>query len=366
MRAWRREPVHPQKERTDMNARYSDLTSAELASTGLPVKAAMFVEYARHLALGQGKISDAIHSAETSHASPRVIEALQKQATPGTTTEVVGSPPDTWGGQLAPMADAAQAFVATLSNHGAFDAMVVDMLGAPMNSRFTYVISNPDAAPVAEGAVKPVSEAAFDAGVLTPRKCHSAVVVSAELLRLSNGRGLAALTRALQTAVARSVDSVFFGWLIANPGIAHSPTNDPVVDVGTLLMAVPTDASSRLHFAISSNLAKQIAAQPVHMLPGNTVMTPQGGTLAGVAAHITDATGDDLILVDASKFAAASEALSLRVSTETNVDMGGGNVFSTWQKNCVALGTERWFSFSPLRPDAYAVMAEPVWLPEQS
>ena len=91
-------------------------------------------------------------------------------------------------------------------------------------------------------------------------------------------------------------------------------------DVATLLGAVGTDANSKLHLVLSPSNAKALASKSsTGGLQAFPSMAPQGGSLAGIMAHTSDAVGTNVLLIDSSGFAADPGSVILELGRHASL-----------------------------------------------
>jgi Phage capsid family len=148
-----------------------------------------------------------------------------------------------------------------------------------------------------------------------------------------------------------------------------------------LVDAVGADAASRLHLMMSPTVAGRLATMPTtngdNAFPG---MAVNGGSLANVPVHTSDAAEDNVILADAARIVGASENVELRASNAASLEMVdstsqaindgasplavssviAASVVSMFQTNATALKAERRFGFTRCRGSAYERAMGPV------
>jgi hypothetical protein len=109
-------------------------------------------------------------------------------------------------------------------------------------------------------------------------------------------------------------------------------------------------------------------------------MAVNGGSLANVPVHTSDAAEDNVILADAARIVGASENVELRASNAASLEMvdstsqaindgasplavssvTAASVVSMFQTNATALKAERRFGFTRCRGSAYERAMGPV------
>src|SRR6266508_3923991 len=112
-------------------------------------RAREFVAYARLLAASNGSRLQAREMAQRQSVSPRVVEVLKSAVSAG------GLGSGDWGEQLGDLGNMISAFLDSLKNYGAFDAMLPAMKRVPLRTRLGLVVAGATGAVVASGHVTP-------------------------------------------------------------------------------------------------------------------------------------------------------------------------------------------------------------------
>jgi hypothetical protein len=325
-----------------------------------------FVQCARFL-IAAGGHGAAQRMAQQSHASPRVIEALQHKAATaaGTITD------SQWAAPLAQGSLLATAFVESLRDVGAFDRLLPDMLRVPPLTKLAVVTAGVVGASVGEAMAKPVGRVSLAAQAMDPLKACAFVVLSQELMRMGGAGAIPLLRRELTGAVAQVTDEIFISTLTA--GLTAIPSSGFTAlgaraDLRALLDAVDTGAASKLYLLTTSSIAKRLSI--ISDASGGSAfpqLTAQGGSVAGIPLVVSDGVpSGQLILCDASQLAAVSGPVELDISTQGAVQMdtvpdspptASTNLVSLWQMNYAALRCERYFAVERLRDTAVAVVS---------
>ena len=137
-----------------------------------------FADTARIFALARGSVSEARRLAyETGNS--RVVDVFER-AEPGS----LGGTSPQWGEELGSYRQAAEGFIASLRNDGAFDAALPFMVRVPFRTKLAVSVSAVVATETSEGDDKDVFDLAFTAAELEPRKVAATVVISEELAAL--------------------------------------------------------------------------------------------------------------------------------------------------------------------------------------
>src|SRR5262245_58610323 len=154
-----------------------------------------FAAVARLLTLHKGNLDLAFRDAERSRALPRIQDSLKAATTAGTTTGA------TWAQPLAPYAQVADAFLASLRNFGCFDRALPFMKNIPPHTTAAVVSVGASAASVREGQLKPISRLTLGSNQLDVFKSVAILVVSDMLLRMSGAMANNLFRQELSNAV---------------------------------------------------------------------------------------------------------------------------------------------------------------------
>jgi hypothetical protein len=180
-------------------------------------------------------------------------------------------------------------------------------------------------------------------------KAVAMVVTTTELAKNPGATGL--IGRELQKAIVRATDTRAIAVVIAagtSSATAGGTVANLATDIKTAFAAIEVGADSRLYWTLSPALAAALSAR----LAGSVGwgLTPTGGTLAGVPVVVSaGVSAGDLVLVDASRFSAFSDTITLAESRQGVVQMDSAPdspptastaYQSLWQVDKVALRVE--------------------------
>jgi HK97 family phage major capsid protein len=302
---------------------------------------------------------DAHREAEARRMPDRVVEFTKSAAAAGTLTG--------WGSPFASFQNLSTAFLGSLGAISVFDALWPSMLQAPPRSTILAVSTTLTAGPIAEANVKPASRISLTGSDLDVTKAAAFVAISSELLRSGSPSAVAILQTELRTAIARATNSIFLPLLVAGTSVASSGFTALGVrqDLRTLLSLVSNGADSKLFLITTRTIAEALSVLPdssgAGAFPGATV---NGGSIGGIPIVVCDeATAGEIILVDASQVAAATEGITLDKSNEAAIELAtpgdsppSASTFQTslWQMNLSAIRPERYIGAKVLRSDAVA------------
>jgi hypothetical protein len=334
-----------------------------------------FVALAKYLMLGGNTAKAAELAREAGPlAGPHVVNILQNtlevshkhlRATKAATAE--GSISG-WGSPLSNFNLLSNSFLNSLAPISLFDALWPSMIQLPPRTKVTAVSTAPSASALPESGVKRASSLAVSASDLDVTKAVAFVAITAELLKHSL-QANSLLQTELRQAISRATNAIYLPLLVAGVSLASSGTNANAVrqDLRSLLASVSSgDADTKKLFFIATRTICEALAVMGDTAggPAFPTVTVYGGEIGGVPLIPCDeVTAGEIILVDASQVAAASEGLVLDSSTEANIVMdtapdsppiASSAYISTWQLNLVALRAERYIGAKLLRSDAVA------------
>jgi hypothetical protein len=205
----------------------------------------------------------------------------------------------------------------------------------------TILIGTITAHSVNEQSSKPISEIAGDTGGI-PIKAVATAVISAEAARAADPRIQDGIRRHLSSKVAAEVDVACVTQLAAVAAPA------PSANVGSLLGAISDGQPERPVIFLGWESVGLLASELRDWQSMGVVIVPCA------------AASGQMIAVDARGVGIADRGAELstaRHATLAMTDDGSGTAnFNLFQKNCVGVRAERWFSIS-IRPDAVAATA---------
>jgi HK97 family phage major capsid protein len=329
-----------------------------VASTEAVGRVQEFVSAVRLLMLYR---SDAFREAERRRLPDRVVEFCKSAATAGST--VVGN----WGNPLASFQNLSTAWLQSLNAISVFDALWPSMVQAPPRSTVVAVSTTLTGGPVAEANVKPAGKLSLTASDLDVVKCAAYVAISSELLRSGTPNAISILQTELRTAISRACNQTFLPLLVAGTSVASSGVTATGVrmDLRTLLSLVNYGVDSKLFLITTRTIAGALAVLPdVNGAAAFPTATVAGGSIGGIQIiPCAEVTAGEIILVDASQVAAATEGFVLDTSNQATLEMAtpgdsppSASTFqqSLWQLNLSAVRAERYIGAKVLRSDAVA------------
>lgn len=353
------------------------------AAAEMSTKAREFVNLARAVALGRGDhyaVQAAVHDnrilmgpriksiVESRHHvyeyAPDLVARQKAAATAGGTA--VGD----WTEQLASYQVLASAFLESLRNYGAFDAMLPSMRRVPFRTRIGASTTGITGTTVPQASVKPISKLTLTGTQIDEQKAVAILVVTDELAKFGSNAAGNLFAVELSNAVAVETDETFVSVLttgatsIGSSGVTAEHVRN---DLRGLLASITTGARSQLFLLTTSAIAKVLCV--LHTSTGESAfpgMNYDGGQIGGIQVVVSDGVpSGTMLLVDAQQVAAASETIQLSYSNQAPVQMDTAPdsptsastvMISLWQNNMTGLKAERVFGVQKLTTTGVCVL----------
>jgi hypothetical protein len=359
------------------------------AASEMSTKAREFANLARCIALGRGDRYEAqkiVHDnrvllgprvksiVESRHPvyqlDPDMVARQKAAALAGGTA--VGD----WTEQLASYQVLAAAFLESLKNFGAFDAMLPSMRRVPFRTRVGSVTTGASGTTVPQASMKPISKLVLAGTQIDEKKAVAILVMTDELAKFSGTVAGDLFAVELSNAVATETDSQFVSILTSGAtsnGSSGVTAEHVLNDLRGALAAITTGQRSRLFLLTTSAIAKTLSV--LHASTGAQAfptMAYNGGSIAGIQVVVSDGVpASTMLLADASQIAAASESLQLSASNEAIVQMdtspdspisASTNLVSLWQNNFAGLRAERFFGAQKLTTTGVCVVTSVAYV----
>ncbi len=345
-------------------------------------KGTIFTRIAMAKAAGKGSFSDTLaYARKWEGQTPEVLAFLK--AEPGMPNNV-GSP--NWGSELVNPNTAATEFIELLR-----PATIIGRIPGFRPAMFNIPLITQTGPSTFEwvgaAAPKPVGELAFTRDTLTWSKVAGIIVLSEELIRLSNPQAEAIVRQDLVRQCAQFLDEQFIQVGVTagpnNPASVTNGVNAPNA-TGTTTAALLHDFNIALKTFDDAGLTTaglvivmtQALARGISLLynPGGTApafptMQPDGGTLLGYPVIVSNSvdSGTIVFLLPSQIFLADDGQVRLDASNQATLNMAGGSpntaTFSLWQNNCVGLRAERWIRWQKARDAAVALIDTAAYAP---
>lgn len=348
-----------------------------------------FTRYVKALAMARGDVSQAFEIAKANDRwvkeSPDVISILQPgahyaikaAASAGNTTDT------TWAAPLVQYNNLASEFVEYLRPLTIVGRM--NLRQVPFKVKIPRQTGGATVNWVGEGKVKPVSSLAFDSITLDHNKIAGIIVLTEELIRLSDPSAEMLVRDDLAGAIVQFMDSQFVDPTKAADDVSPaSITNGvtPVTATGTDLDALKLDVYSLVADFLENNLSvsdgvwlmTQTQAMAISMMRNALgqaeypLINANGGTFEGlpvIASENMPSTGgsptdgypiilakqgDILIADDGSVTIDASREASIQMETTPDSPATASTVLtSLWQHNMVGVRAERMVTWKKRR-----------------
>lgn len=235
---------------------------------------------------------------------------------------------------------AVMAFLELAGTSSAFLRMLTDrsFQRAPVNTDLLFATTDPIAHRHSEGSIIPVSDFEMAGTKLAQESVGTIIVASKEAWRRLDAPGQAYVTSLLRNAVGKAADLRMLEKLDAtNPQelTADASTEQGAVSgLQAALASLLTKAGQRLRWAVSPSAAALLAP---YGAGGRLSVNPDGGTIFGAPAMISDALGEnEVALVSASDIVADAVDLAIFGSEAALIQLPDETKISMFQQNLVA------------------------------
>ncbi len=338
-------------------------------------KGQVFTRYAMAIAAGKGSRMDTLDYAK--RFGPEVVAYIK--ATEG--VALLNSP--SWGSELVNPNTAATEFVQLLN-----PATIIGRVSGFRNVLFNIPIITQTGAStfewVDEGAEKPVGELAFDRTTLTNSKVSGIIVLSDELVRLSDPKAEAIVRQDLVEQCAKFLDEQFIHvGVTAGTSSPASITNGVPSPSATGATATALLHDLNIALATFDNNAEGLVivttpaiARGISLLLttlGNRQfpeMTPTGGSLLGYPVIVSSSVESGVVVIfkPSDILLADDGRVTLDASNQATLNMNSGAspgtaTFSLWQRNCTAIRAERWIKWQKRRANVVAIIDTAAYAP---
>jgi HK97 family phage major capsid protein len=334
-----------------------------------------FVRYTCAMLACKGNMFEASEYAARRWAdsTPEVALQLKAAVAPGTVTDA------TWAGPLVNPSIAAD-FIELL-RPATILGKIPGLRNVPFNTKVPSQTAGGTYGWVGEAKPKPVTKLAFSAETLGITKAAGIIILTEELVRLSNPSAEALARNDMIAGIARFLDSQFIDPAIAavtgvnpasitNGAPTAAATTNPLADVMTLLNYfatnnVPIDGVTLIMSqanALALSFKNNSDGSPV--FPGVGV---NGGSFKGINIVTSQAAGTNVIGVQPSLILYADDGgVTIDMSREASVQMDSAPasppdattvLVSLWQNNLVGLRAERFVNWKRVGPSVMYLTA---------
>lgn len=330
-------------------------------------KGAGIVRYAMAKAYGKGDTFRELEFAKQWKDSTPEVELMLKAATaPGTTLDA------TWAGPLAVMQPSTTEFLELL-RPATLIGKINNFRRVPFNVSVPSQTAGGTYTWVGQGSPKPVGTLQFAAVTLGIAKAAGIIVISEELVKISNPSAEETVRQDMVGGMSQYLDTQFIDPAVAavtnvSPGSVTNGTT-PITTAGGTPDNARTDLKALVASFVTANLSTANAVfvmseanafaigsslnalgQP--LFPG---MGASGGSIMGIPVVTSQVAGTTVALIDARGILMADDGgLTIDVSREASVQMDSAPtdppvaatvIVSLWQLNLVGLKAERFINW---------------------
>jgi HK97 family phage major capsid protein len=312
--------------------------------------------------------------------TPEVETVLRAAVASGTTTD------PTWAGPLVVYQNLQSEFIEYLRPLTII-GRIPGLRRVPFKVKIPRQTGAASVSWVGEGKVKPITSMAFDSITLDIAKIAGIIVLTDELVRLSNPAAEMLVRDELAAAIIQYMDSQFVDPTKAANDVSPASITYGVTAVpasGTTAAALRADVRNLMATFLDSNLQMSSAvwimtqqtALGIHLMlnalgqPEYPGITMQGGTFIGMPVVTSEGVpqsggspsdGFPIILVNASDVLLADDGqVVIDASSEASLQMdtspdspptGTTTLISMWQQNMMAIKAERYINWAKRRPE---------------
>jgi len=325
-----------------------------------------------------GNLRDAVEYAKRwDDSTPEVALYLKAAIAPGTVTDA------TWAGPLVNQ-NIANEFIELL-RPATILGKIPGLRNVPFNTKVPAQTAGGTYGWVGEAKPKPVTKLAFSSTSLSITKAAGIIVLTQELIKLSNPSAEALVRADMIAGIAQFLDAQFIDPAVAavagvNPAsitngaptaaattnpmadimglISHFAANNIAVDGVTFIMS----AANALSLSFRSNLD----GSPQY--PGLSI---NGGTYKGLTFITSQAAGGNVIALQPSLILYADDGgVTIDASQEASLQMDSAPMspsdattvyVSLWQTNSVGLRAERFINWNKANANAVKYLTAAAW-----
>jgi len=329
----------------------------------------------------KGNVRDAIHYAENradwKDSTPEVALYLKAAVAPGTTTDA------TWASPLVNQ-NVSNEFIELL-RPATILGKIPGLRQVPFNTKVPTQTAGGTYGWVGEAKPKPVSKLAFSSTSLGVSKAAGIIVLTKELVMLSNPSAEALVRADMIAGIAQFLDQQFIDPAVAavagvnpasitNGAPTAAATANPLADIIGLISHFATNniAVGGVTFIMSAANALSLTFRTnLDGSPEFPGVTINGGTYKGLTFITSQAAGANVIALqpqlvlyadDGGVTIDASEQASLQMDSVPMSPADATTVLvSLWQNNCVGLRAERFINWAKANANAVKYLTGVAW-----
>lgn len=345
-------------------------------------KGTAFVRAAMAVLQARGNRMEAVEIAKQWRDTTPEVEVFLKAAVlPGNTTDPA------WAGALVTVQNVTSEFVELL-RPATILGKIPNLREVPFNASVPVQTAGGSYGWVGQGAPKPVTKLGFGSATLGVAKASGIIVLTEELVRISNPSAEAIVRADMIAGIAAFLDQQFIDPAVAEvPNISPaSITNgiapiagsgDPLADLHAIIAAFATANVPLGGLAVIMSETNAFTLGLIRDGAGGALLFPgmsaQGGTALGINIVASNAAGTNVIGVQPQMILLADEgAVQIDVSREASVQMDSAPtnppdatvvLTSLWQNNLVGLRAERFINWKRGKVEAVKWVNNTTWAP---
>ena len=310
-------------------------------------------------------------------STPEVALMLKAAIAPGTATDAA------WAGPLV-NPNIASEFIELL-RPATILGRISGLRQVPFNTKVPTQTAGGTYGWVGEAKPKPVTKLAFSAQTLTYSKAAGIIVLTEELVRLSNPSAEELVRRDMIAGIAQFLDAQFIDPAVA----AVAGVNPASITNGAPTAAATTNPLADIMGLINHFATNNIDVSGVHIImsPANAMSlsfrsnldgSPQypgvslnGGSYRGITIVTSNAAGTNVIALQPNLILYADDGgVTIDASREASLQMDSAPAspadattvyVSLWQTNCVGLRAERWINWLRATTNAVKYLTATAW-----
>jgi HK97 family phage major capsid protein/HK97 family phage prohead protease len=341
-------------------------------------KGTAFIRAACAKLVCNGNIYEAAQYAQRwNDSTPEVALYLKAAIAPGTTTDA------TWAAPLVNQNIAADFL--ELLRPATIVGRIPGLRDVPFNTKVPSQTAGGTYSWVGETKPKPVSKLSFSSETLGVNKVAGIIVLTEELVRLSNPKAEDLVRRDMIAGIAQFIDQQFIDPAVAavagvnpasitNGAPTAAATTNPIADIMGLVNHfatnnIPVDG---LTFILSPSNALALSfRQNLDGSPEFPGVTVSGGSYRGMTFITSNAASTNVVALQPQLVLYADEGgVTIDASREASLQMDSAPMspadattvlVSLWQNNCVGLRAERFITWKRVGTNSVKYLTATAW-----
>lgn len=345
-------------------------------------KGTAFIRGVMAIAASKGNKLQAVEIAKQWKDTPEVELWMKAAVAPGTTTD------PQWAGALVQIQNLTNEFIELL-RPATILGKIPGFRRVPFNVQVPIQTAGGTYGWVGQGAPKPVTKLTFGTDQLLVAKAAGIIVLTQELVRLSDPSAEAIVRADMVAGIAQFLDQQFI-----DPAVVATAVNPASVTNGTVAIPTTNDPLKDIHALMSWFAAANIPLTGVTLIMSETNaftlgmqrdplgnrrfpnMGVNGGSVDGITIITSNTAGTNVIAMVPSFILYADDGgVTIDVSTEASVQMDSApmnpadatTVYrSFWQDNLVGLRAERYINWKRVKLEAVKYVSGATYVPTVS